>query len=59
MRFPWLPILLIMVVEYVSMQSMHRLRQRWAKQCDYDCSQCKVWDCEAHTCRKKRMEDDV
>ena len=29
-------------------------RIRWRKDANYDCSNCKVWDCPVHRCRKKR-----
>lgn len=59
MKFPWLFILLTAFFEGVNMFSVHRIRQRWAKECGYDCSQCGAWDCEAKTCNKKRAEDEV
>lgn len=32
------------------------IKKKWQKDCNYDCSKCKVWDCEMHDCmrRKKR-----
>lgn len=28
------------------------IRNRWRKQCNYDCSKCGVWDCNVHDCKK-------
>lgn len=32
------------------------IRKKWKKECNYDCTKCKVWDCEMKDCmrRKKR-----
>ena len=44
------------------------MRRRWRKECNYDCSRCKVWDCSRHLCieqkekenrkRKKKMNNE-
>lgn len=31
-------------------------RIRWRKQANYDCNNCKVWDCPVHRCSKKRKK---
>lgn len=59
MRFPWLPVLMIFLIEALTRLQEHHLCQREAKKCGYDCSQCRAWSCEAKTCNKKRMEDEV
>lgn len=28
------------------------VRRKWRKECNYDCSKCRVWDCPRHTCLK-------
>ena len=28
-----------------------------SKKCNYHCSMCKIWDCPAHHCNKKRKEE--
>ena len=34
--------------------SVFPIRKKWQKQCKYDCSKCKVWDCQYHICKEKR-----
>ena len=38
------------------------IRNKWRKDCNYDCSKCKVWDCNVYNCKKfadklNNMED--
>lgn len=34
------------------------IRRKWRKECNFDCSNCKVWDCDRHDClaQKKNHE---
>lgn len=34
------------------------IRRKWRKECNFDCSNCKVWDCDRHDClaQKKNYE---
>ncbi len=34
------------------------IRRRWRKECKYNCSNCRVWDCGRHLCiqQKKKYE---
>lgn len=31
-------------------------RIRWRKQANYDCKNCKVWDCPVHRCIKQKKK---
>ena len=33
------------------------IRKRWRKECNYDCSICRVWDCHKHLCDKQKNKD--
>lgn len=33
------------------------IRKHWRKECNYDCSTCRVWDCVKHSCDRKRNRD--
>ncbi len=30
------------------------IRRKWRIECGYNCSNCRVWDCPVHECRKHR-----
>lgn len=32
------------------------IRKKWRKQCNYDCSKCKVWDCDKKVCDFKKLK---
>lgn len=34
------------------------LRRRWRRECKYNCSKCKVWDCSRHNCLKQKYKDE-
>lgn len=34
------------------------IRRRWRKQCQYNCSKCKVWDCGRHICSEQKYKDE-
>ena len=34
------------------------IRKKWRKECNYDCSKCKVWDCDKHLCDHKRKKEE-
>lgn len=34
------------------------IRKKWRKECNYDCSKCKVWDCYVFNCEKHRKNID-
>lgn len=34
------------------------IRKRWRKGCNYDCSICRVWDCDKHLCDYKRKKEE-
>ena len=42
--------LIVIFIFMISEIAVVRLRRKWAKQCNYDCSKCKVWDCQRHIC---------
>ena len=31
-------------------------REKWSKEANYDCKNCKVWDCPVRRCRKQRKK---
>lgn len=31
-------------------------RIRWRKEANYDCKNCKVWDCPVHRCNKQKKK---
>ena len=33
------------------------MKRKWRRQCKYDCSKCKVWDCDKHLCRNQKIKD--
>lgn len=43
--FSWLEDLLVLPI-----------RRKWQKECKYDCSKCKVWDCQYKLCNEKRRK---
>lgn len=40
--------------EDLSVLPMKRKRQ---KQCNYDCSKCRVWDCQYHICQEHKKKE--
>ena len=40
---------------------VEQIRKKWRKQCNYNCSMCKVWDCPVHKCNKeyRKSESDI
>lgn len=37
---------------------VYPLKRKWRRQCNYDCSKCKVWDCDRHYCLKQKNKDE-
>ena len=33
------------------------IRRRDRRKCNYDCSKCKVWDCDRHLCNEQKIKD--
>lgn len=33
------------------------IRRRDRRKCNYDCSKCKVWDCDKHLCDEQKKKD--
>lgn len=33
------------------------IRIRYRRNCNYDCSRCKVWDCDVHVCNRQKIKD--
>lgn len=36
--------------------SCEPIRNKWRKDCNYDCSKCKVWDCQKKKCDLKKSK---
>lgn len=34
------------------------IRRRWRKKCNYNCFNCRVWDCGRHLCLKQKKKDE-
>lgn len=37
--------------------SVYPIKRKWRRQCNYDCSKCKVWDCERHDCLNQKRKE--
>lgn len=37
--------------------SVYGIRRNWQKQCNYDCSKCKCWDCQYHICQENKKKE--
>lgn len=35
------------------------IRRRWRKECNYDCSTCRVWDCGVHLCNEQKRKEII
>lgn len=35
------------------------IRKYWRKKCNYNCEECKVWDCEKHYCDYEKQKKEV
>lgn len=33
------------------------MRKRIRRKCNYDCSKCRVWDCDRHLCNEQKEKD--
>ncbi len=33
-------------------------KRKYAKDCNFDCSKCKVWDCERHDCIRMKEKEE-
>ena len=38
------------IFEHICSLSVEPIRKKWRRQCNYDCTKCKVWDCDFHRC---------
>jgi len=41
---------LFSILSLISDLLITKYRKYLAKKCNYDCSKCKVWDCQQHSC---------
>lgn len=44
--------------DYFSNLSVERIKRRWRRQCNYDCSKCKVWDCDRFYCLEQKEKEN-
>lgn len=44
--------------ECFSNLSVEPIRRRWRRQCNYDCSKCKVWDCDRFYCLVQKEKEN-
>lgn len=33
------------------------IKKKWKKDCNYNCSKCKVWDCEMKDCMRRKKDE--
>ena len=33
------------------------IKKKWRRECNYDCSKCRVWDCERFDCIRQMEKD--
>lgn len=45
------------IFSWIEELSIIPIIKRWQKQCNYDCSKCKVWDCQYHICQEKKKKE--
>lgn len=43
-------VLIGLTIDFISNLLVEPIRRKWRKQCNYDCTKCKVWDCSKHCC---------
>lgn len=46
------------IIHFIDYLSCEPIRKKWRKECNYDCSKCKVWDCNVFKCEKYRKNID-
>lgn len=44
-------------VSVIYVLSIALIRKKWKEECNYDCSKCRVWDCEAHDCIRQKEKE--
>ena len=45
------------IFEYICSLSVEPIRRKWRRQCNYDCTKCKVWDCDRYRCVSQEKRD--
>ena len=45
------------IFDWFNWFSVEPIRKKWRKQCNYDCSKCKVWDCERFLCLAQKEKE--
>lgn len=50
------------IFESFNWWSCEPIRRRWRRQCNFNCENCRVWDCDKHLCdeqkRKAQKKED-
>ena len=46
-----------MIYEYFNWLLCEPIRKRWRKQCNFNCENCRVWDCDKHLCDEQKRKD--
>lgn len=44
----YIGVLIGLTIDFISNLLVEPIRRKWRKQCNYDCTKCKVWDCGMH-----------
>lgn len=43
---------------FLAIYYVNQLEKKWRKECNFDCSKCKVWDCNVFNCEKYKKNID-
>lgn len=46
------------IFEWFNWFSVEPIRKKWRRQCNYDCSKCKVWDCGRFYCLEQKEKEN-
>ena len=49
-------IIILLVILIIANYIENRIKKKRAKECNYECDKCSVWDCYAHYCGKEDVK---
>ena len=60
-KFDIISFALGMIYDLILFASVEPIRKKWRKECNYNCKNCKVWDCQYHKCKylKDKLNDNL
>lgn len=45
---------IMQIIEIISVEPM---KKKWRRQCNFNCENCRVWDCDKHLCDEQKRKE--